>query len=183
MNHPYRQIFIKSKVYAHRKNKAEQGFTIIELILVIVLIGILAVTVAPKMFNSNGFEEHAYQAQIIATLRSIQLRAMQQTHVGNNACHTVVVQSTLLTVGGSCKINEKKSNTVTATNEYSLNDLDVQVDAGHSVTFSTAGMSSNTFTFDSNGTPSNCNSPCEIKIIGSETLTVKIESQGYIHGN
>ncbi|WP_077341001.1 type II secretion system protein [Pseudocolwellia agarivorans] len=166
---------LKSKHLASFSYKAGRGFTIIELVLVIVLMGILAVTVAPKMFGSDGFEEHTYQAEVIATLRSIQLRAMQQTSVGGNACHTVIVSTKLLTVGGSCAVNKKNAN------DQALNDLDVKIDEDHNVTFVTSGMTGNSFIFDSNGIPANCSNPCNITIIGSDTLTVRIESQGYIH--
>ena len=82
------------------------------MVLVIVLMGILAVSVAPKMFNSGGFEEYAYQAELVATLRNIQLRTMQQTenYVNNygDGCHTVVVTSNKVTVSSSCNINTKR---------------------------------------------------------------------------
>lgn len=166
---------LKSKHLASFSYKAGQGFTIIELVLVIVLMGILAVTVAPKMFGSDGFEEHTYQAEVIAVLRSIQLRAMQQTSVASNECHTAIINAKLLTVGSNCAaISENLEGDA-------LNNLQVEIDDGHNVTFSTSGMTNNSFTFDSNGIPANCSTPCNITIIGSDTLTIRIESQGYIH--
>lgn len=178
---------LKSKHLASFSYNAGQGFTIIELVLVIVLMGILAVTVAPKMFGSDGFEEHTYQAEVISTLRSIQLRAMQQTaiqpksikptSVKDKACHTVIVTAKLLSVGDKCTVNDTGPNG----KKLALNDLDVKIDEDHNVTFSTSGMTNNSFTFDSNGIPANCSTPCNITIIGSDTLTIRIESQGYIH--
>jgi MSHA pilin protein MshC len=55
------------------------GFTLIELLVTIIILGILSVTIVPRMFTSNGFEAYAYRTEVISTLRNIQLRAMQQT--------------------------------------------------------------------------------------------------------
>jgi len=151
--------------------KASKGFTIIELVLVIVLMGILSVTVAPKFFGSNGFEEYAYQAEVIATLRSIQLRAMQQTSIGSNECHTVIITSKLLTVDDNCAANSENSLGET------LNNLAVEVDSNHSVTF----IPDISFSFDSMGRPVSCSSPCEINFTGNDNLKVTIESEGFIH--
>ena len=60
-------------------HKKELAFTLIELIVVIILISIMAVTVLPKFFTSNGFEEFTYRDELITKLRAIQLRSMQQT--------------------------------------------------------------------------------------------------------
>ncbi len=152
------------------KKQTTKGFTIIELVLVIVLMGILAVSVAPKMFNSNGFEEYAYQAELVATLRNIQLRAMQQTENYVNdygdGCHTVVVTSNKVTVSDSCNINTGNLDVPT-----------VEIDNAHSLSFSPA-MS---FTFDSMGKPSSCNNPCQIQLVANDNLSVVIESEGFIH--
>jgi MSHA pilin protein MshC len=161
---------LNGKTFVSLKNKAYKGFTIIELVLVIVLMGILAVSVAPKMFNSNGFEEYAYQAELVATLRNIQLRAMQQTedYVNDfgNGCHTVVVTSKKVTVGTSCNINTDNLDVPT-----------VEVDNAHSLSFSPV-MS---FTFDSMGRPTSCNNPCQIQLVANDNLSVVIESEGFIH--
>jgi len=147
------------------------GFTIIELVLVIVLLGILSVTVVPKMFNSSGFEDHAYQAEVIATLRNIQLRVMQQTSFGSNGCHTIIVTSKQLTVDDGCIANSKNSQGT------SLNKLSVDIENNHDITFSPEMM----FSFDSMGRPISCTNDCEINLVGNDNLKVVIESEGYIH--
>ena len=76
------------------------GFTLIELVIVIIILGILSVTVAPKFFTSKGFSEYAYRSDIIAKLRLIQTKAMQQTN--NNYCHTVLVTNTQLGTPDNC---------------------------------------------------------------------------------
>lgn len=151
--------------------QANKGFTIIELVLVIVLLGILSVTVAPKIFNSSGFEDHAYQAEVIATLRSIQLRAMQQTSFGANQCHTVIVTSKQITVDDGCIANSSNSTGNT------LNKLSVNIDSNHDITFSPEMI----FSFDSMGRPLSCSSDCEITLVGSSNLKISIESEGFIH--
>ncbi|WP_426369259.1 type II secretion system protein [Pseudocolwellia sp. HL-MZ7] len=158
------------KTFIGSKNRANKGFTIIELVLVIVLMGILAVTVAPKMFNSEGFEEYAYQAELVSTLRNIQLRAMQQTEdyvtTNGDGCHTVVVASKKVSVSASCNINTDNLDVPT-----------VEIDNAHSLSFSPV-MS---FTFDSMGRPTSCNNPCQIQLVANDNLSVVIESEGFIH--
>lgn len=44
--------------------RTSAGFTMVELIVVIVLTGILAITVAPKMFGANMADEFGYQAEL-----------------------------------------------------------------------------------------------------------------------
>ena len=82
---------------------SELGFTMIELVVVIIMLGIMATTVVPKFFTSTGFQEYTYQDEIITKLRSIQLRAMQQANISDDSvCHTVVVTEKALGVPEGC---------------------------------------------------------------------------------
>jgi MSHA pilin protein MshC len=132
------------------------GFTLIELITVIIIIGILAASVVPKFFSSNGYEEYTYRSETIALLRAVQLRAMQQKDL-TNSCHTITI--TNKTIADNC------------------GHL-VQITNNHNVTFSSA---SNAINFNHDGL-ANCGANCLIRISGGEVLEIKIETQGYIHG-
>lgn len=171
------------KPFVRLKNRLHQGFTIIELVLVIVLMGILSVTVVPKMFNTNGFEEYAYQAEVIAVLRNIQLRAMQQTSAYTSdssfgtECHTVNISEKLLTVGNLDIVDRSCSGLSKNSEDETLNKLTVKIEDGHSLIFSPTMV----FTFDSMGRPVGCNTPCEIYMIGNNNLAITIESEGFIH--
>ena len=161
--------------YSTLKTKG-RGFTIIELVLVIVLMGILAVTVAPKMFNSDGFQEYAYQAEVITTLRNIQLKAMQQTD--GNTCHTVTISKKLLSITSLCSTASQSEINNEKNNQYVPQVLITETD---SVEFKTSGSASTQFSFNSLGKPINCSNPCEIVLLGADTLIIKIESEGFIH--
>ena len=165
----------------------QQGFTLIELIIVIILLGILATTAMPKFFNSQGFEEYTYRNEVISTLRTIQLRAMQ--HTADDSCHQIKITSSMLgltatdssdSAGNYCD----ESAWFDATDLAAGNDgaLTVEIDDAHSVTFLVAGASANYFSFDSLGRAVDCPSdPCDITVIGETTLTIRISEEGYIY--
>jgi len=146
-----------------------KGFTLIELVVVVLLVAILAATVLPKFLSSNGFEEYTYQAEVITKLRSIQLRAMQQTN--NSECHTVLVVGNALGIPANC--TDQSTGWLSDTTS-------VVLEPQHNVSFDVSG-GNYSFTFDGIGRPS-CNA-CLITILGESTLTVAIESEGYIHEN
>ena len=156
-----------------------KGFTLIELILVIIVLGILAVTVTPKFFSKNGFSEYAYRTDIIAKLRLIQTRAMQQVNspsaTSNKFCHQVQLATKQLTKVLCSPIAEYADpRQQRATSETIASD--------DNVTFSPAGL---IFAFDAMGRPSvnGNNRKIEITITGEQALQVIIESEGYIHAS
>lgn len=54
------------------------GFTLIELIMTMVIVGILAIVVAPRFFDNNVFQSRGFADQIQATLRYAQKVAIAQ---------------------------------------------------------------------------------------------------------
>ena len=157
----------------------QHGFTLLELVATLILIGILSVTALPRFFDSSGFEEHAYRSEVIAKLRHIQLRSMQQA---TTSCLDIEMDNSHIGVPDQSP----------CTGSYDFSDgygseaedtLAVAIDGNHGVRFSsTSGNLS--FSFDKLGVPQgDCTGGCNIQIIGDETLTVRIESQGYIHAN
>tara|TARA_R110000744_G_scaffold76431_8_gene151470 strand:- start:2492 stop:3001 length:510 start_codon:yes stop_codon:yes gene_type:complete len=147
------------------------GFTLIELIIVIIILGILTITVAPKFFTSKGFSEYAYRTDVIAKLRLIQTKAMQQTNSGY--CHSVLVTATKLGTPENCG----SSPSFAAPWQDSASKL--QIDSNDNITFGT-NFTGNSFSFDSMGRPS-CAAPCIITISGEQSISVQIEAEGYIH--
>lgn len=65
----------------HRFNIARQGgFTMVELIIVMVLIGIMAAIAAGRFFDRSGFETRAYADQVRAMLRYAQKAAIARNN-------------------------------------------------------------------------------------------------------
>ncbi len=69
------------------------GFTMIELIVVMIIVGIMAVTVLPRMSLLGGFESVGFRDQTVATLRYAQKTALAQRRI---VC--VAIASTGLTL-------------------------------------------------------------------------------------
>lgn len=142
-----------------------QGFTLIELILVILILGIMATTVIPKMTTNEGYAERGYINEVVTALRAIQLRSMQNTN--DSTCANVIVASKSLSNNSNCDLWESGGTSV----EISENEVSFDL------------TQDTIFGFDSLGRPINCDaSPCLVVIKGREgDLTVQIESEGFIH--
>ncbi|MBA6414404.1 prepilin-type N-terminal cleavage/methylation domain-containing protein [Colwellia sp. 6M3] len=147
------------------------GFTLIELIIVIIILGILSVTVVPKFFTAKGYSEYTYRSDAIAKLRLIQTKAMQQTN--SDYCHRVLVTTTQLGTPDNCGISPS------FTSPWQQSASKLQIDINDNITFIT-NFSGNSFLFDNMGRPS-CSTPCVITIKGEQSISIQIESEGYIH--
>jgi len=143
--------------------------------MVIIMIGILSVTVIPKMFTSSGFEEIGYQAELVTKLRAIQLRAMQDT--SKIGCQLVYVTEKRAGIpDGSCAI----ANPSFSTSALQNNSIVKISESSVSFDVSSGNYS---FEFDLMGRPKP-NVKQTLSLIGAEqTLTVTIEVEGYIHAN
>ena len=142
-------------------NRQTAGFTLVELIVVLVIIGVLAVSLVPRFFSAAGTSEYLYQDQLLNLLRRAQIQAMQCTDCTTSSIS--LSANTVLLGTASC------------------NDIDAGlalcVAAGEAVTLTPDGSIS----FDNLGRPSCSAASCTISVQGQTTLNVCIESQGYIH--
>ena len=159
-----------------KKHSNDKGFTLIELIVVIIMIAIMAVTVLPNFLTSKGFEEYTYRDELINKLRSIQLRAMQQTN--NSRCQLIQISSSFIGLLATTP------NAATCEASFAGESTTVAINDNHNVNFTISeGLSS--FSFSSLGKPLGCAAiiPCEITltVIGESSLAVKINSEGYIY--
>jgi MSHA pilin protein MshC len=66
------------KLWQADRSALQQGFTLIELIMVIVILGVLSIYAAPRMFNSGDFYARGFHDETLALLRYAQKTAIAQ---------------------------------------------------------------------------------------------------------
>jgi MSHA pilin protein MshC len=152
--------------------KRSQAFTLIELILVILIISILAVSVVPKFFGASDLAHYTVRDQLMSLLRLSQLKAMNQL----DTCNRVVITDQHIVIENNVANSTPGSPGICGIEA----PADTQIMLDGVVISKSTGTTPNPFyiTFDENGM-SDCN--CTINIVGTETIQLKIENQGYIH--
>ena len=177
-----------------RGNRFNSGFSLIELITVVVLIGVLSVIAATRFQSRDGYVEYAYQDRLITALRNMQTRAMQDTRSG--FCFRINLAYGTASAYGPPSLDYSPGNGA-ATCGSNINSsapafLAVQAPelSDESVVLSSRDGNFTNFSylaFDAFGRPlngaANCNTgtPCRVTLAGESSVDVCIESQGYVH--
>lgn len=147
----------------------QRGFTLIELVMVIVIAGILAVVVAPRMFDANIFKSRGFADQVQATLRYAQKAAIAQRR---NVCVTLTASSITLMIA-TAPGTASSCTAPLALPGGSSNSL-ASPATGITMTYTSAG-----FNFDGLGSTL---TPQAITVSGGAPNSIVVEAQtGYVH--
>lgn len=150
-----------------RDSDFQRGFTMTELIMVLVIVGILAAIVAPRFFQASIFQSRGFADQVQATLRYAQKEAIAQrryvcvTFPTNNSIQLMIGTTT------ACGSNLPPLSGGAATYSITANPA--------TITFQTLPAG---FYFSAGGVPSTG----QTIIVSGAPNSIVVEAQtGYVH--
>jgi MSHA pilin protein MshC len=160
--------------FCSRVGYHQRGFTLVELILTMVIIGILAAVVAPRFFDNNVFQSRGFADKVQASLRYAQKEAIARRRL---VCVTFpTITRVQLRTAANFGAVACDTDLVSPSGSYPAGLTTYTVDAPTGVTLSGAAA----FNFDALGRPSFAVT-LPITVSGV-TNNIVIEAEtGYVH--
>ena len=157
-----------------------RGFTLIELIMVMVIAGVLAVVAVPRMFNATEFQSRGLSDQVQASLRYAQKIAIAQHRF---VCATFTANSLSLTIGSANTCGAPVA--ALSSNTDALKNGNYVLNAPSSISFAATPAA---FSFNALGQPRTASLPdaaigaATVNVAGDVTRTITVEAEtGYVH--
>lgn len=168
------------------------GFTLLELIIVIILISSLSVVAYSRFSGKASYAEFTYQARLVSVLRNMQTRAMHDTR--EDYCFQInfdrvtpafgppmldYISASATAKEATCETDIEFSNPdYLTTDATEMTNAEVNLSTLPNIDF---------IAFNSLGQPVDadgeltCSARCDIILTGESEVSVCIEPQGYIH--
>jgi MSHA pilin protein MshC len=169
-----RQTGIHHIIGRSRATNSQRGFTLLELTAVIVIVGVLALLAAPRIFDRSGLDSRNFYDGVYAALRYAQQTAVAQNR---HVCAAFTANSLTLTTGtdANCTANPGGGINLTGGSASSCSK-DTYAVCGSDAAFSPTPAN---FSFDAQGRPSFATTDT-IAIRNAGTLCVAAET-GYVY--
>jgi len=154
-----------------------RGFTIVELVIVIIVLGVLSTVAIPKFVNRSGFEDYTVRDQLIARLRLVQLQGMNadpSDDIEENACYWLVITD-------ECFYNEHSARVGSSCSTPAVSSVcdDESYNRYGAVNFPSSMLMADKYRFDLDGVLAE--GAALIELNGDNGLSIIIEDEGFIH--
>ncbi|MDD9175569.1 prepilin-type N-terminal cleavage/methylation domain-containing protein [Aliivibrio sp. S2TY2] len=178
-----------------KKPVMNMGFTLVELIVVILILAIIGVYASSKYMGASRFSSAAAQEQVLSILRQVQITAMQVNGSNDHDdCRLIVMRKTQFGVSQSCPSRDMSSAVLSDYSKGSNQQQLEQIQLNYAFNSANGVTSVSELTFDLLGRPimatssaatSLCTiSDCRITINTpsvNESRSVCINSEGFIY--
>ncbi len=88
-----------------------QGFTLIELVVVILLLGILSAYGASKFIGVSSYSAYVVQEQAVSVIRQLQIYRMQSNSATENSAFQLAIRSDCLGSVAACNVSDADAET------------------------------------------------------------------------
>lgn len=147
-----------------RRVKRQNGFTLTELVTIIIIVGLLSVVALPRFFDRNTFDGRGFHDQVISTLRQAQKIAIAQHRF---VCVAFTANSITLTQGATSACGGALTSP-TGVTPFVINSPSADVTLAGGVNFN----------FDFLGRPSAAQ---DITVSGYAPHIFVVAETGYVH--